>query len=190
VHMRAHAARPQVVADTNVCAFKLDSLAKDSADIYAGDPQFCAGCHAALSATSKATPLAEPPGRMLWVCEFCDARNEITVEPSELPTEQSRDYILSPATEAKVDPAADTVVFCVDVSGSMCVTKEVAGRLRLKSSHSLAGFGELGHEDVRPPRNAQTTWVSRLQCMQAAVDEEIQNWRRVPNAAWRLRPDS
>ena len=53
----------------------------------------------------------------------------VDVEPEEIPAELDVTYMLEPAplTTASGRGGADEslVVFCVDVSGSMCVSKEV-----------------------------------------------------------------
>ena len=95
------------------------------------------------------------------------------------------------------------IVFCVDISGSMCVTKEVPGRINLRGSMNAAALSrELGAEGRRtsmttskyiysrfsllasvtgiqylPRERRDITYVSRLQSMQAAVDHQIQRMR-------------
>ena len=59
-----------------------------------------------------------------WTCRFCDAHNVSHVE-NILGVGDDVTYVLSPPT--KTSTLDDSlVVFCIDVSGSMCVTSEVS----------------------------------------------------------------
>ncbi len=63
------------------------------------------------------------------MCEYCGNKNIIDVVDEEIPKEQDVTFMLEPApsTTASGRSGTDTslVVFCVDTSGSMCVTTEV-----------------------------------------------------------------
>ena len=60
------------------------------------------------------------------MCEFCGTRNEVDVVAEEIPKEEGALFKIAPATPAKTSMARDSlVVFCMDTSGSMCVTTEV-----------------------------------------------------------------
>jgi hypothetical protein len=62
----------------------------------------------------------------------------------------------------------------------MCVTKEVPGRVNLKGSRTSALASELNREgglQYLPRERRDITYVSRLQSMQAAVDQQIQRMR-------------
>ena len=66
------------------------------------------------------------------MCEFCGEQNEVDVVPEEIPTNKDTTFLISPATMAE-DTAGggvagiegSLIVFCIDISGSMCVTTEV-----------------------------------------------------------------
>ena len=66
-----------------------------------------------------------------WVCEFCGSKNEVDVVPEELPTEADTTYMIAPAplvgggAGGGVGMEDSLVIFCIDISGSMCVTTEV-----------------------------------------------------------------
>lgn len=63
------------------------------------------------------------------MCEFCGAENEVSVVSEEVPTSEEVTFVMSPppvvagARDSVVEDSL--VVFCVDISGSMCVTTEV-----------------------------------------------------------------
>ena len=67
------------------------------------------------------------------MCEFCGASSEVDLMDEEKPSEKDTTYLITPATvEGDVAESEGgsgvndaMVVFCVDISGSMCVTEEV-----------------------------------------------------------------
>jgi Mg-chelatase subunit ChlD len=49
------------------------------------------------------------------------------VEPEEIPRGPAAEYLIEPSLEGDESPL---VIFCIDISGSMCVTTEVdAGKV-------------------------------------------------------------
>lgn len=67
----------------------------------------------------------------IWECEFCGTVNEVDIVPEEMPTKDDTTFMLAPpqATgEASQGGGVEDslVVFCIDVSGSMCVSTEVS----------------------------------------------------------------
>ena len=65
----------------------------------------------------------------VWQCEFCEEQVLVDLEPEEIPGTEDVTYLLSPAPSTSSMSMAGVdrslVVFCVDTSGSMCVTSEV-----------------------------------------------------------------
>lgn len=72
-------------------------------------------------------------GPQTWTCEFCGTVNSVDIVEEEIPTNEDVTYMISPAPATTSSLAADVggpvdqsiIIFCVDVSGSMCVTTEV-----------------------------------------------------------------
>ena len=72
----------------------------------------------------------------VWVCEFCGTTNEVDIVAEEMPTSDQITYLLTPppvASSTRAGSATPTagiqeslLVFCIDTSGSMCVTTEVS----------------------------------------------------------------
>ena len=66
----------------------------------------------------------------VWTCEFCGHDNKLDLMPEEVPKEQDITYMLEPApvTASAATPGVDDslVIFCIDISGSMCVTTPVS----------------------------------------------------------------
>ena len=76
--------------------------------------------------------LLQEEGKTIWTCEFCNTRNEVMMGEEEIPQETEVTYIIEAAAQVeqaeeekkdaqeKVKPS-DTisVIFCIDISGSM-----------------------------------------------------------------------
>ena len=72
------------------------------------------------------------------------------------------------------------IVFCVDISGSMCTSVEVQGRHAIRNSQFSRLNREFNAERSRqylPGQSQNVTYISRLQSMQAAVDAQLQQMR-------------
>ena len=142
--------------DTNVVSVRLSSLT-DGTPIHTGDVLACTGCGALFSMLSKIEA-------GLWVCEFCAISNPCELMKEEMPTEQVIDYIVEPAPAAEVIADEINVLFCVDVSGSMCVTTQIEGRHAFRASGTFANlareFGDGSHQHF-PGQRRDVSYVSR-----------------------------
>ncbi|KAL4233133.1 hypothetical protein ACF0H5_007818 [Mactra antiquata] len=163
--------------DTNIVTVKFDKLVLPN-NMHAGDPQSCTQCGAILSALSE---LKQEDDTKVWCCEFCDTRNILDIEDEEKPNNSDVTFMLEPAlsTSASGPSGLDEslVVFCVDVSGSMCVTTEVPGHVELRGAQGLRRAQLLNRErsdQYLPRQNRNVTYVSRLQSVQAAIDHQLQ----------------
>jgi len=132
--------------------------------------------------------------QQLWICEFCSNPNVLELDPAEFPTKTILDYMLAPAPEVETKSQNDTtdtsLIFVCDVSGSMCVTQEIQGNIKLKGKTNdvdLSQFMETNHNgslasQYLPNQAQNVTYVSRLQCMQAALSSQIEALARIyPN---------
>ncbi|KAH3757449.1 circularly permutated Ras protein 1 [Pelomyxa schiedti] len=89
--------------------------------------------------------------RWVWRCQFCGAAQGVDVAPEEMPSTSLVEYVTSSPPHSAVSASAATcLVFCLDVSGSMCVTSEVPTTGRGKPKY-----------------------VSRLECVQQAVTSQL-----------------
>ena len=65
-----------------------------------------------------------------WVCEFCGTSKTVDLAPEEIPTEVDTTFLISTvgvaAQNVREASEESMVVFCIDTSGSMCVTTEVS----------------------------------------------------------------
>lgn len=68
-----------------------------------------------------------------------------------------------------------SIVFCLDISGSMCVTQPVKGKHAIKGDKlndlaaTLRQFGD-GSDQFLNQSDRGMTYVSRIQCVKAAID--------------------
>ena len=171
-----HSGSNQPRANTNVIEISLSCL-KQGSNFATGDAIYCSSCHSILSVHSPITRTAQTK---LWDCEFCGSRNIISAEDEELPTSPEVTYVLESAAEmtniSQGSPDSTILIFCIDISGSMCVTKPVAGILNLKTNRQseLRKYLQPGEEEqFLPGSNRNQTYVSRLECVQAAIDSQL-----------------
>jgi len=167
-------------ADTNVIGVAMKSLAS-SAQLLTGDPIFCTNCAVVFNHLSKIT---SKDNEQQWICEFCSNINPIHLEEEERPTAESGDYMLETFKTSKEETEKSSkshsgfIVFCIDISGSMCVTTEITGTHKFKGHERLDQLKQLNTEGANqylPRQKRNTTFISRLQCCQAAVEEYISN---------------
>ena len=121
--------RIRVEFDTNIFKVSMDCL-QNRGQIATGDAEFCTNCKAVFNQTSV---IVEEEGKQIWVCEFCNARNEVMIGEEEIPQESELTYLIEAAAQveqAEEEKKTETgeevkksdkisVVFCIDVSGSM-----------------------------------------------------------------------
>ena len=67
-----------------------------------------------------------------------------------------------------------SVVFCIDQSGSMCCSQPVQGKFQIKGDKTkemkdLMKFSD-GSDQFMDNSEKNVTYVSRMQCLQAAID--------------------
>ena len=132
---------------------------------------------------------------------------ELDIVPDEIPTIEDTTYLITPAAvlaEGGGSTGMDEslVVFCIDTSGSMCVTTEVKMELIHILLISLPLSQVSGHYDIRGAKEKQeklleslptsiaadarqpeyrlrhgsrsnVTWISRMESLQAAIDSQL-----------------
>ncbi|XP_072031040.1 circularly permutated Ras protein 1-like isoform X2 [Amphiura filiformis] len=160
-------------ADANVVLLSLGTLANEPT-IMTADPQHCSQCKATLSHVSVLQG-AEGADTKTWTCEFCSKKNEeLDVVEEEIPKENTIDYLLAAAPEPTEDEKMEeenakglrktgTIVYCIDVSGSMSSTTELPSL----QSEWLA---------MQDNSRRRTNYVSRLDCMKMAVLRQLERY--------------
>lgn len=172
----------QPKANTNVIEINLSCL-KQGSSLATGDPIHCLGCNSLLNCFSN---LIRTGQNIKWNCEFCGAITDLSIEEEELPTESELTYVLESAAEvsqvSSTGPDSSVVIFCIDISGSMCVTKPVTGILNLKTNKQQELMKLIQHgeeEQFLPGANRNLTYVSRLECVQAAIESQLQTLSKI-----------
>jgi len=79
--------------DTNVFEVALACL-EHKGQVATGDPEICAKCKAVFNQGSK---IQEVQGHQLWICEFCNHRNEVMLEEEEIPKSMEVTYLVEAA---------------------------------------------------------------------------------------------
>eukprot|EP00343_Euplotes_focardii_P007439 CAMPEP_0205819948 /NCGR_PEP_ID=MMETSP0206-20130828/2483_1 /ASSEMBLY_ACC=CAM_ASM_000279 /TAXON_ID=36767 /ORGANISM="Euplotes focardii, Strain TN1" /LENGTH=578 /DNA_ID=CAMNT_0053114125 /DNA_START=243 /DNA_END=1978 /DNA_ORIENTATION=- len=106
-------------------------------------------------------------------------KNVVNLEKEEIPTDDAVNYILEIDEEKQKKSKSDvSVIFCLDVSGSMCVTTPVDGKMKIKGDRlneiqDLMKFSDGSDQFFKEKKNL--TYISRLQCVQAAIESQIMN---------------
>ena len=178
--MSASSRRKVEAASTNVIVLDLPSLVTN-ATIMTGEPLACK-CGAVFSSVSAVDKTSNKP---VWSCDFCGVANDFTLSDEEKPAVDTVDYLISGPT-AVGDASADThtVILVCDFSGSMAVTTETNQKLkgRAAASADVLAFREQGAAQYLPNERRDVQYVSRLQCVQAAVEYQIETLaKKSPN---------
>lgn len=157
-------------ANTNVLAIDLSTLASN-AELIPGDACLCKSCSAVFSSHSN----IESNGT--WVCEFCNTPNDAELDDEEKPKSETIEFLIEPAPATSADASAPVIIFCVDISGSMCSSTEVPGNFKLKGQRNNNSLLEAGDDrrQYYPGANMNVTYVSRLQCVQAAIEAQLES---------------
>ncbi len=142
------------------------------------------------------------PAPSVWCCEFCGCANAVHTSDAELAELRHAgsvmDFLVRPAPTVEAKPqhqqqAGDgkTILFVLDVSGSMCCTSEVpnarahAFKGRSGCEEEFTGLlrqDEARHQQFLPRQARNVAYVSRLALVQAAVAKQINElWQREPD---------
>ena len=154
-----------------LCA--LGSLATQL-EFTTGDPIKCNNCPAILSSLSILQDIGE--AEYTWHCEFCGFENEhINLDEEELPSKERDvcEFLLEPPIAAG-EENEPVLIFCIDISGSMCVTSEVPG---LQAEWKRARNGNVSDVPVDyqylPGERPGAQYIKRLDCIKTAVQTQL-----------------
>lgn len=177
----------QKVVDTNMLSIKFEFL-KTQIPFATGDPQYCSKCKAILNSLSV---LEEKGNVFIWKCEFCLTVNELAIEKEEIPKEPCVDFFVESCNQANKSSFNYTdnqsLIYCFDISGSMCVTYPLDKKLKIKGSRVDSMYKEMmkwsdGSDQFYETNQKNITYVSRLQCLQGAIEENINSLvKNAPN---------
>ena len=163
--------------DTNVYEVALNCL-ENKGNLATGDAELCTTCAGVFSKFSKIT-LEED--QQIWTCEFCNTKNEVMIDDEEKPKTNETTYMIEAAAQVldkKFSTHEISVVFCLDISGSMCVSQAIEGKHKIKGdkmkglSDEMKKFGD-GSDQFINQADKGKTYVSRIQCVKAAIESQI-----------------
>ena len=119
----------------------------------------------------------------IWICKFCNHINIISIDEEEFPKKETVDYILAPPASTddakETDQSESQIIFCVDVSGSMCVTQAIDSKhshFKLRGNRldqDKDNLSQFIDHNAYGLNQSDIQYVSRLQCLQACVDEQL-----------------
>ena len=170
--------------DTNVCVIRYSSLEKESEAIL---PKLykCVKCESYLNKYSTLIPKDD---KFEWKCEFCSTINSnILLEKENLPKNEIIENCLEPiiVKETNKDDES-TLIFCFDISGSMCQSYNVGTELKNKFNKILGKkpgkkpslFDYRNEDDNFDYSNFDfnqnnTNYISRLDLVKLSIEDNI-----------------
>jgi len=186
--------------DVNVVSIDLTNLGANCT-FGTGDPISCKKCGVFFSHLSKlmgantgtteqlkCSPKDSSSGGdfenvAIWKCEFCMHSNPIIREEIPDTSLSTQEYILAPPPIAEESLANSNrqdlgvVIPCVDTSGSMCISSELEEKVKIRGDvTSRLNDLRVGGDELDqwlPNENRNVSYVSRLQCVQAAISSLI-----------------
>ena len=84
--------------DTNIYRIGFKTLA-DKAELASGDPTECQKCKAIFNIHSKVEEEKNEDSDQVWVCEFCNHKNNVDLEEEEKPKNKAVNFILEAAAQ-------------------------------------------------------------------------------------------
>jgi len=100
------------------------------------------------------------------------------IDDEEVPKTNEVTYLIEAAAQVQDKKLAGQdilVVFCLDVSGSMCVTQAIEGKHKIKGdkirelNNDMKKFGD-GSDQFTNIADKRKTYISRIQCVKAAIE--------------------
>lgn len=188
--------RPPLEGDLNFFVLAFDGTKEAEKNLAGGDPYPCKKCGSILNRFSTVISAEQVVDKehelkgneSLWVCEFCNHVNKLLIEKEEIPTKEDVVYVLESALEQGGTENDSTIIFCIDLSGSMNSTSEIAGKVELKFGlcqeeiEMLKQFMEPGDEAqfnfLPGAHNKDKTFISRKQCVLSAIESQIQEIKK------------
>eukprot|EP00347_Sterkiella_histriomuscorum_P005858 403355007 len=109
---------------TNVAKIAFKAIYEDQESLY-GQPVTCSQCQVILNLFSKFETDVNEPTKSIWNCELCGTTNKFeSLNEYSIPNHQNNRYFIKKnekiqLPQKKMKPTDISVVYCLDVSGSM-----------------------------------------------------------------------
>ena len=182
--------------DTNICQIRYDKLEKLSDNLVLKTYK-CKKCQAYLNKHSNLMESKEK-GKMDWKCEFCSEMNEgLAINKKDFPINDDVDNCLEPPLEIEKKTADDndsSLIFCFDISGSMCQSYDVGKELKdkfnkirgIKSKKRNIFNDDYDDDDIDFTNfdfnQDNTSYLSRLDLVKLSIEENINSLlKKSPN---------
>ena len=170
--------------DTNVCVIRHSSLEKKPEEEI-GKLYKCEKCQAYLNKYSNLNPTSEP-NKYEWKCEFCFNINKLNIEKSNLPKNEIIETCLEPVVEQEQNLEDDSsLIFCFDISGSMCQSYNVGKALKDKFNKILGKkpkqsyYQNIESDDFDFSNydfnQNNTNYISRLDLVKLSIENNIKS---------------
>jgi signal recognition particle receptor subunit beta/rubrerythrin len=118
-----------------------------------------------------------------WTCEYCNTSNNVdqSICSGVQPTD-TLEFVFGTSKAQVEEEDDDLIIFCVDTSGSMCITDALPkySVLNLDMRGSQKRRKELQDLNIdsstqyMPRESRDVTYVSRMECMQSAIDLQFE----------------
>ena len=185
--------------DVNVCLIKYESLEKESENNVLRIYQ-CEKCKAYLNKFSK---LIQKDDKYDWQCEFCSNLNkDLIINKVDLPLNETIENCIAPGiNKDQKTPEKDdsSLIFCFDISGSMCQSYDVGKELKNKFDKILGNKNDINKFKVKKNTNKNdsedsdeddpfdyntqnTNYISRLDLVKCSIQNNINSLlKNAPN---------
>ena len=170
--------------DTNVCVIRHSSLENQPEEEL--DKLYkCEKCQAYLNKYSNINPNSEPD-KYEWKCEFCFNLNKLAIEKKNLPKCEIIETCLEPM-ERKEQKLGDdsSLIFCFDISGSMCQSYNVGKELKDKFNKILEKIPKKNnYQNIESDdfdfsnydfNQNNTNYISRLDLVKISIENNIKS---------------
>ncbi|CAD8124473.1 unnamed protein product [Paramecium sonneborni] len=168
--------------DTNIFTIKFSDLAQEFNNTIHVDPYYCSNCRAILNKYSKLN-FIENSSEVRYVCEFCENVNKVKIDKKNIPQNDEIQYLIQSEIEENKIKNEKSVIFCIDVSGSMSTTTKISGKVGCNSENYLQEY-EMLKEFIDPKdrphylkklqqKQKNVSHISRKQCVITAIEQQI-----------------
>ena len=181
--------------DTNICQIRYDKLEKLSDNLVLKTYK-CKKCQAYLNKHSNLVESKEKD-KFDWKCEFCSEMNEgLAINKKDIPINDAVDNCLEAPLEMEKKTVEDndsSLIFCFDISGSMCQSYDVGKELKDKFN-KIRGIKKKAHlfnQDYDDDNidftnfdfnQDNTSYLSRLDLVKLSIEENINSLlKKSPN---------
>jgi len=170
--------------DTNICVIRYNALENESENIVYKSYQ-CKKCQAYLNKHSNLVESNEK-GKYEWKCEFCSEINkDLIINQKDIPINDCVETCIEPPIEIEKktkDGNDSSLIFCFDISGSMCQSYNVGTELKEKFNRISGQKNKKNKfrldddidDDLGFDYNQEnTSYLSRLDLVKLSIENNI-----------------